>query len=257
MVSFYRENNGLPGLQVGAFGDTLVGTANSPFGDAWIAAVPTNGLAPGTYTYYAQTTDNEGVTGPAASTTNTVMPSAPAVTASAFNFATLPQRLSFTFNQNVGPSLGLDDIVVTQLPGGPTVTPSGLSYDAPTNTATFTFNAPLPDGRFRARLIAAGISGPGGTLPADHLFEFTFLRGDANGDGRVNLNDFNILAANFGQSPRDFTQGDFDYSGNVNLSDFNILASRFGLIVGPAAADSAGSVDGVDELLDYFDQLFD
>ena len=62
-------------------------------------------------------------------------------------------------------------------------------------------------------------------MAADYILNFSFLRGDANGDGRVNLNDFNILAANFGQAPRDFTQGDFDYSGNVNLNDFNILAS--------------------------------
>ena len=175
----------------------------------------------------------------------------PAVTHSSFNFATLPQRLSFSFNQNVGSSVGLNDIVVQQLPAGPTIAPNGINYDAVTNTATYLFSTPLPDGRFRARLIASGIIGPGGQLPADHLFEFTFLRGDANGDGRVNLNDFNILAANFGQSPRNFTQGDFDYSGNVNLNDFNILASRFGVVVSPAVADmraggnSSGEIDSL------------
>ena len=63
------------------------------------------------------------------------------------------------------------------------------------------------------------------------MLNFRFLQGDANGDGRVNLNDFNILAANFGQGPRDFTQGDFNYSGTVNLSDFNILAARFGQVL--------------------------
>jgi hypothetical protein len=190
----------------------------------------------GTYTFWAQATDDTNLMGPPAATTVTVIPAAPGVTASNFNFATLPQRLSFTFDQNVGPSLGLDDIVVQQLPGGPTVTPSAVSFDTATNTATFTFNTAIPDGGYRARLIASGISGPGGQLPADHTFEFTFLRGDANGDGRVNLNDFNILAANFGQSPRDFTQGDFDYSGNVNLTDFNILAGRFGQAVGSGGA---------------------
>jgi hypothetical protein len=158
---------------------------------------------------------------------------APAVTQSNFNFATLPQRLSFSFNQNVGTSIGLNDIVVQQLPGGPTIAPNGINYDATSNTATFLFSTPLPDGRFRARLIASGIIGAGGQLPADHLFEFTFLRGDANGDGRVNLDDFNVLATNFGQSPRDFTQGDFNYNGAVNLDDFNLLASRFGTVLAP------------------------
>jgi hypothetical protein len=213
------------------------------------------GLPAGTYTYWAQATDDTGLVGAPASTTNTITPAAPAVTSSNFNFATLPQRLRFTFDQNVGPSLGLEDIVVQQLPGGPTVAPSGLSYDAQTNTATFTFSSALPDGRFRARLIASGISGPGGQLPADHLFEFTFLRGDANGDGRVNLNDFNILAANFGQSPRDFAQGDFDYSGTVNLNDFNILASRFGAVVSPVEEHAARGEAVDEEHPDELDEL--
>jgi hypothetical protein len=253
-VSFYRETNGVAGLQVGFQGDTLVGTANTSTAGSWSSEVPTTGLS-GTYTYWAQATDDAGLAGQPASTTNTVVPGVPAVTASSFNFATLPQRLSFTFNQNVASSLGLEDIVIAQLPGGPTVTPSGLSYDAGTNTATFLFGTPLPDGRFRARLIASGIIGPGGQLPADHLFEFMFLRGDANGDGRVNLSDFNILAANFGASPRDFTQGDFDYSGVVNLADFNILASRFGVVLGPAAGDAAGDDAVDDELPDDLDDL--
>ena len=54
----------------------------------------------------------------------------------------------------------------------------------------------------------------------------------------TNLAAFNTLAANFGQSPRDFAQGDFNYDGTVNLSDFNILASRFGRVLGPPAVAS-------------------
>ena len=113
--------------------------------------------------------------------------------------------------------------------------------DTTTNTATVSytgnaggFSGVLPDGNYRATLLAAGITNAGGTsLAADHVFNFFFLNGDANHDGNVNLSDFNILAANFGQSPRDFTQGDFNYDTVVNLSDFNILASRFGQMLGP------------------------
>ena len=169
----------------------------------------------------------------------------PAVTASAFNFATLPQRLSFTFSQNVGASLGLNDLIVTRTDGS-MVVPSGLTYDPDLNTATFSFNAPLPDDRYGARLLASGIIGPGGNLPADHTFIFAFLRGDANGDGAVNLADFNVLAANFGQSPRDFTQGDFDYSGTVNLNDFNLLASRFGQSVASGLSNRSSDKDTTD-----------
>jgi hypothetical protein len=42
---------------------------------------------------------------------------------------------------------------------------------------------------------------------------FFFVIGDANRDQRVNLDDFNILAANFGQFGRAFSEGDFNYDG--------------------------------------------
>ena len=62
--------------------------------------------------------------------------------------------------------------------------------------------------------------------------------------GRVNLDDFNVLAANFGQSPRDFTQADFNYDGVVNLKDFNILAGRFGSAPTSAFAREVGDRSG-------------
>ena len=55
------------------------------------------------------------------------------------------------------------------------------------------------------------------------------LYGDADLDGGVSINDFNALAANFGQSSgRAWTQGDFDYDGGVSINDFNLLAGGFG-----------------------------
>ncbi len=52
--------------------------------------------------------------------------------------------------------------------------------------------------------------------------------GDANLDGFVNLEDFNILASNFGTSGPPWEGGDFNEDGFVNLSDFNLLAANFG-----------------------------
>jgi hypothetical protein len=73
---------------------------------------------------------------------------------------------------------------------------------------------------------------------------FYFLQGDANHDANVNLADFNVLAANFGQSNRIFSQGDFNYDGQVNLNDFNILASRFGRTVAPSAGAGPSQPNG-------------
>ena len=74
------------------------------------------------------------------------------------------------------------------------------------------------------------------------MFNYHVLAGDANRDGRVNLDDFNVLATNFGQTGRTFSQGNFNYDagGNVNLDDFNVLASRFGTVLaGPSAGASS------------------
>ena len=119
-----------------------------------------------------------------------------------------------------------------------------LSYDALTNVATFTYTGTtagiagmLLDGNYSATLIASGITTiQGAPLAIDYVLNFQFLQADADHDGRVNLEDFNILAANFGQSPRNFTQGDFNYDTIVNLDDFNILASRFGQVLAAPAS---------------------
>ena len=62
--------------------------------------------------------------------------------------------------------------------------------------------------------------------------------GDANLDGSVNLQDFNRVAANFGQADTSWFQGNFNYDGATNLQDFNLLAGNFGL---SAAAASVGA----------------
>jgi photosystem II stability/assembly factor-like uncharacterized protein len=174
----------------------------------------------------------------------------PAVASSNFAFATAPHRLSFRFSEDVFNTFSLGDITLQNLTTSTTV-PSGsigLAYDRRTDTATLTFpgftQGVLPDGRYRATINGATVAdGAGNPMAANHVFEFTFLRGDANGDGRVNLDDFNILAANFGGSPRDFTQGDFNYDNVVNLDDFNLLAARFGQVVAPATDVQFGTGD--------------
>jgi hypothetical protein len=78
-VSFYRESNGVAGLQNGTGGDTPVGTDNNSSG-GYTTTFSTMGLAAAAHIYYAQATDNEGVTSSAgtaaAKCTNTVKPAA-------------------------------------------------------------------------------------------------------------------------------------------------------------------------------------
>jgi hypothetical protein len=189
-------------------------------------------------------------------TIDTVAPAL--VTSPAFNFLGLPHSVTYGFDENVGPSLASGDFAVTRLPG--TNVPVDVAYNAGSNVATLTFGTSqtiLTDGRYTANVNGGAITDvAGNALPAVAQLDFFFLMGDANRDARVDLADFDILAANFGQSPRDFTQGDFNYSGNVNLDDFNLLASRFGAAVAPAGVTGRpGSAlppvtDTVDDLED-------
>jgi hypothetical protein len=60
----------------------------------------------------------------------------------------------------------------------------------------------------------------------------------------VNLNDFNILASNFGQSGTTFSQADFSYDGITNLDDFNILAGKFGAALASTFHNTRSPQDG-------------
>src|SRR5205085_12057879 len=80
-VSFYRESNNEPGLQVGDQGDTLVTSTSTNNGGFWSVAIPTTNLPAGTYTYYAQATDEAGLIGKPASTLSNVVPGPPNITA--------------------------------------------------------------------------------------------------------------------------------------------------------------------------------
>jgi hypothetical protein len=51
---------------------------------------------------------------------------------------------------------------------------------------------------------------------------------DINGDGRVNISDLSVLAANYGQLGRTHAQGDINGDNAVNISDLSILAANWG-----------------------------
>jgi hypothetical protein len=85
--------------------------------------------------------------------------------------------------------------------------------------------------------IAPTSIGPFAIAPGDTLVRYA-LDGDADLSGNVNLADFNRLAANFGQTNRQWIDGDANYDGVVNLTDFNALAGNFGTGLGPEAFQS-------------------
>jgi hypothetical protein len=149
-----------------------------------------------------------------------------------------PHRLRYTFTKDVRATLDPADLQVQTVPGGARVAAESVAYDVETNTATFTFAGALPNGNYRAVLVASGVTDAADRqLTANHVTDFFVLAGDVNRDRSVNGTDFALLAGNFGKTGMTYGQGDLNGDGNVNGTDFAILAGNFGKTVpAPAAA---------------------
>jgi hypothetical protein len=67
------------------------------------------------------------------------------------------------------------------------------------------------------------------------------MPGDANGDGKVDVGDLGILAANYGiTSGATWDKSDFNNDGKVDVSDLGILAAHYGQ--GSGGATRAGDL---------------
>ena len=171
----------------------------------------------------------------------TIDTAAPALSSIQFGFDLAPMAVSMQFSEPVDPTLSLADVVLRDVTAGATVDSANLALVFGDATIWLRFpgfpRGILPDADYRLTILAAGVTDAAGNpLASDGVLDFFFLNGDANRDRRVNLDDFNILATNFGQSSRTFSQGDFTYDGVVNLDDFNVLASRFGQVLSAATS---------------------
>jgi hypothetical protein len=158
---------------------------------------------------------------------------APVVAAAAFGFERAPNGITFSFSEDVGSSIAAGDLLLTNLTTGMTVPASGLAVTYAAETYTASFTAPgleggvFPDGRYAATIPADAVRDAwGNPLTGDAVLSFFAFSGDANRDGRADINDLSIVAANF-NTPGTFSRGDFDYTGTITLADFSLLAARF------------------------------
>ena len=69
------------------------------------------------------------------------------------------------------------------------------------------------------------------------IFALHLMPGDANNDGRVDINDLTIVLINFGRTGMTWSQGEFTGDGNVDINDLTIVLAHFGQFAaaGPAA----------------------
>jgi subtilisin-like proprotein convertase family protein len=163
------------------------------------------------------------------------------VIAASFPFQT-GQRLIFTFDQDVAPSITADDIEIVNNTTGVVIPTASLhlDYDSSSRTAVWTFpgETQIPDGNYTARLKASQITlaDSGGMLDGngdgiggdDYTLTFFQLTGDANRDRTVDINDFKTLLANLGDPNATWSQADFNYDGTVDFIDFQYLEQSFG-----------------------------
>jgi hypothetical protein len=80
----------------------------------------------------------------------------------------------------------------------------------------------------------------------DTLVMFTY-GGDANLDGKLNVDDYGRIDTNIGLGTRGYYNGDFNYDGKVNVDDYGILDSNIG-VQGPpllSGAPLGGNTIGV------------
>lgn len=73
------------------------------------------------------------------------------------------------------------------------------------------------------------------SVSGQNIVVLAALPGDVNLDGSVNLADFGILKAGFGQPGGGLGNGDVNASGGTDLADFGLLKENFGKTGGPKA----------------------
>jgi hypothetical protein len=172
----------------------------------------------------------------------------PIATSPAFTYNALPQAITVQFSENVQNSLAAGDVSVQDENdlAAPAFQPSSWSYDGATNTATFNFSSALPDSNYQATIASGNVRDPANNpLSSNVTVDFFTLSGDGNHDRVVDIQDFNLLAVNFGKSGMTYSQGNYDYSADntVTITDFNVLATNFGRSMpAPAGGSSIQSL---------------
>jgi hypothetical protein len=63
---------------------------------------------------------------------------------------------------------------------------------------------------------------------SDTLIMYTY-GGDANLDGKLNVDDYGRIDSNIGTSNAGWYNGDFNYDGKVNVDDYGIIDSNIGV----------------------------
>ena len=86
---------------------------------------------------------------------------------------------------------------------------------------------------------------------SDTLVMYTY-GGDANLDGKINVDDYGRIDFNVGLGTSGWSNGDFNYDGVINVDDYGVIDFNVG-IQGPPfpIADSLANVSAVPEPMEF------
>ena len=65
------------------------------------------------------------------------------------------------------------------------------------------------------------------------------VSGDANLDGKVDINDLTIVLAHYGQTGTTWAQGEFTGDGTVDINDLTIVLAHYGQTAGASVGGMA------------------
>ena len=80
------------------------------------------------------------------------------------------------------------------------------------------------------------------SLTEGFLISASSLPGDANEDGKVDINDLTIVLAHYGQTGMAWAQGEFTGDGTVDINDLTIVLAHYNQTSGASAAGNLSAV---------------
>lgn len=148
----------------------------------------------------------------------------PRVFAQRFDHERAPIGVEIMLSKDVGSSLTASDAVVRNVQTNATISVTSLVYSPASRIARFNLPTNLPDGSYRLTLPAGSVQDAAGrTLASDFVFNFRMLRGDADGNGLIDFDDYARIDAGFLAGSSGFSNGDFNHDGLINFDDYAII----------------------------------
>jgi hypothetical protein len=125
-------------------------------------------------------------------------------------------------------SVAPSDLKITHLPSNQPVSATGITLSNNNATVTWRLPSTLPEGPLRFRINAGAVLDPSSNgLSEPFEMNFTFRRGDANGDGLIDFDDYAAIDQGFAAGFNGYANGDFNQDGVIDFDDYALIDFNF------------------------------